>query len=222
MLKSLFHPGVFALGAVLAALGTALALGLAISLIYRVLSRERGGFPVVLAVMPALVAAVILIVNGSLGASVAVLGAFGLVRFRSATGTAWEIGALFFSMAAGLACGMGYLTLAALITAVVGAALLALHLLGFASGAGTARSLRVTIPEDLEYDGVFDDLFQEFTRSARLEQVKTTGMGTMYELSYRVVLRSAKREKAFLDAIRCRNGNLTVAIGLAGHEKNTL
>ena len=80
----------------------------------------------------------------------------------------------------------------------------------------------MTIPEDLEYDCVFDDLFQEFTRSAQLEQVRTTGMGTMYELSYRVTLRSAQREKAFLDAIRCRNGNLTVALGLAGHDKNTL
>ena len=223
MLTSIFHAGGFSAPDVALALATALILGLAAAVLYRmVASAEAGTFPMVLAVMPMLVAAVIMIVNGNLGVSVAVLGAFGLVRFRSAPGTALEIGFLFYAMAIGLAAGMGFLTLAAVIAAAAGLMLFLLSRTALARGASRERQLRITIPEDLNYNGLFDDLFQAYTRSCRLERVKTTNMGTMFELRYRLVMRSDDRDKEFIDAIRCRNGNLTVILGLVQQEKNVL
>lgn len=164
--------------------------------------------------MPVLVAGIIMIINGNLGASVAVLGAFGLVRFRSAVGTAAEIGFLFFAMAIGLASGMGFLTLALLLTAVVGATIIVLELLGFANPLVQDRVLKITIPEHLNYQGLFDDLFRSYTRYTHLETVRTTGMGTLYELQYRLRLKSADKEKAFIDDLRCRNGNLDVCFAI--------
>ena len=173
-----------------------------------------GSFAVVLAVLPLLVSVVILIVNGNLGASVAVLGAFGLIRFRSAPGTAREIGFIFFAMAVGLAAGMGFISLAVLITMTAGIFILLLEKLQFGNPVSKERELRITIPEDLNYLGVFDDLFQTYTKFSHLERVKTTNMGTMYELSYRVELRNRAKEKEFIDELRCRNGNLSIIYGL--------
>ena len=221
MLSSIFHIGTFEIVSVLSAFAVALGLGLLIAALYRTCAVSHG-FPVVLALMPMLVTAVIMIVNGNLGASVAVLGAFGLVRFRSAPGTAQEIGFLFFAMAVGLATGMGFLTLAVLITVIAGAVYLVLEKTGFGTVESKDRQLRITIPEDLDYDGIFDDLFQKYTTRASLEKVKTTNMGTMYELSYLIRLRSMSQQKAFMDDLRCRNGNLTISIGLVKKAKNEL
>ena len=221
MLRSIFHAGTFEIWSVLAAFGTALVLGLMISALYRKCTVSHG-FPVVLAVMPMLVTAVIMIVNGNLGASVAVLGAFGLVRFRSAPGTAMEIGFLFFSMAVGLAVGMGFLTLAALITVIAGVMFLLLEKSGFGNVESKKRQLKITIPEDLDYDGIFDDLFNKYTSYATLDRVKTTNMGTMYELSYLIEMRNMSQQKAFIDELRCRNGNLTIIMGLVKKSKNEL
>ena len=221
MLRSIFHAGTFEIFSVLTAYGVALALGLMIAVLYRSCGVGHG-FPVVLALMPLLVTSVIMIVNGNLGASVAVLGAFGLVRFRSAPGTAMEIGFLFFSMAVGLAVGMGFLSLAALITAVAGVGFLLLQKANFGVVESPDRMLRITIPEDLDYDGIFDDLFLKYTTRASLDRVKTTNMGTMYELSYLIRMRSMSQQKAFIDELRCRNGNLTIQMGLVKREKNEL
>lgn len=207
MLSSIFHTGTFSIAAVAAAMASALILGLVIALLYQSSTVRPGSFGVVLAVMPLLVASVILIVNGNLGTSVAVLGAFGLVRFRSAPGTAREIGFLFYAMAVGL---------------VVGGAIFILERARFGKRDSTERMLRITIPEDLNYTGIFDDLFQTYTKHAALERVKTTNMGTMYELFYRVELRNLDQEKEFIDAIRCRNGNLTIILGLVQQQKNEL
>ena len=207
MLSSIFHTGTFSIAAVAAAMASALILGLVIALLYQSSTVRPGSFEVVLAVMPLLVASVILIVNGNLGTSVAVLGAFGLVRFRSAPGTAREIGFLFYAMAVGL---------------VVGGAIFILERARFGKRDSTERMLRITIPEDLNYTGIFDDLFQTYTKHAALERVKTTNMGTMYELFYRVELRNLDQEKEFIDAIRCRNGNLTIILGLVQQQKNEL
>lgn len=221
MLKSIFHAGTFEIWSVLMAFATALVLGLLIAAIFRKCAASHG-FPVVLAVMPMLVTAVIMIVNGNLGASVAVLGAFGLVRFRSAPGTSLEIGFLFFAMAVGLATGMGFLSMAVLITALAGIVFLMLQKAGFGTVESKERRLKITIPEDLDYNGIFDDLFQEYTTQASLERVKTTNMGTMYELSYLIKMRSMAQQKAFIDKLRCRNGNLTIVMGLVERTKNEL
>lgn len=222
MLNSIFHAGTFSIEAVLTAMAAALILGLAIAIIYKQSGIHIGSFAVVLAVLPLLVSVVILIVNGNLGASVAVLGAFGLIRFRSAPGTAREIGFIFFAMAVGLAAGMGFISLAVLITMTAGIFILLLEKLQFGNPVSKERELRITIPEDLSYLGVFDDLFQTYTKFSHLERVKTTNMGTMYELSYRVELRNMAKEKEFIDELRCRNGNLSIIYGLVPREKNEL
>ena len=179
MLSSIFNAGMFSLAAVAAAMAAALILGLVIALLYQSSTVRPGSFGVVLAIMPLLVASVILIVNGNLGTSVAVLGAFGLGRFRSAPGTAREIGFLFYAMAVGLAVGMGFLSLGAIITLVVGGAIFILERTRFGKRDSTERMLRITIPEDLNYTGIFDDLFQTYTKHSTLERVKTTNMGTI-------------------------------------------
>ncbi len=222
MLNSVFHAGTFLVESVALAMAAAIVFGIIIALLYKGTGTHIGSFAVILAAMPLLVASVIMIVNGNLGASVAVLGAFGLVRFRSAPGTAKEIGFLFFAMAVGLAAGMGFLSLAAMITVIAGVMILILEKFHFGNTISGERQLRITIPEDMNYTGIFDDLFQAYTKYAHLERVKTTNMGTMYELSYRIELRSAAKEKEFIDNIRCRNGNLSIILGLVQHEKNEL
>ena len=190
MLFSIFHAGTFDARSVTFAFLTALILGIVISIIYHITAEESGKFTVVIAAMPLLISAVILIVNGNLGTSVAVLGAFGLVRFRSAAGTAWEIAFLFFTMAVGLAVGMGFISLAVIITLIVGTTLLLLDRVGYGQGSSRQRDLKITIPEDLNYPGIFDDLFLQYTNKAVFRRIKTTNMGTMYELNYRVELRN--------------------------------
>lgn len=190
-----------------------LALGLGCALLCMFRSRYTQSFVVTLAMLPAAVQVVIMLVNGNIGAGVAVAGAFSLVRFRSAPGTAREIGMIFLAMAVGLATGMGYVVLAVLFFLVMAAFMLALSALRFGGGSEHERELKITIPETLDYDGLFDDLFQKYTRSAHLERVKTSNMGTLYELQYRVVLKSEPIPKEFLDELRCRNGNLNIVCG---------
>ena len=167
-------------------------------------------FCITIAVLPLAVQTVIMLVNGDLGAGVAVAGAFGLVRFRSAPGSAREIAAIFFAMTLGLATGMGYLGLAALFFVAFSAAFLLLGALNFGKGDKAERILKITIPENLDYDGLFTDVFRRYLKSCVLEQVKTSNMGTLYELQYRVVFKQAQVSKAFLDELRCRNGNLNI------------
>ncbi len=192
---------------------TSLVLGAGLALVARFRARSTQSFAVTLAILPMVVQVVIMLVNGNIGAGVAVAGAFSLVRFRSAPGTAREIGVLFLAMAIGLATGMGYVVLAVLTFAIASAALLALTAAGFGKPSAQERVLKITIPEDLDYEGLFDDLLEEYTTSHSLVKVKTSNMGTLYELEYRITLRSDTVPKAFLDALRCRNGNLNITCG---------
>ena len=156
---------------------------------------------------------VILLVNGNLGAGVAVAGTFSLVRFRSAPGTAKEICGIFLAMAVGLATGMGYLILAIAFTVLLCAVCLLYTVTHFGESKKTEKALKVTIPEELDYTGAFDDLFQKYTLYWSLVQVKTTNMGSLYKLEYRILLRDPAQEKQFLDDLRCRNGNLEIVCG---------
>lgn len=193
--------------------GVSLILGLGSALLCMYKSSCTQSFVITLAMLPALVQIVIMLVNGNIGAGVAVAGAFSLIRFRSVPGTAREIGLIFLAMAIGLANGMGYVILAALFFVIMAVYTLALTLLRFGGANESERELKITIPENLDYDGLFDDLFEKYTKSARLERVKTTNMGTLYELDYHVVLRGQQVPKAFLDELRCRNGNLNIVCG---------
>lgn len=190
--------------------GVSLLLGVGTALVAGYRSRSTQSLAITLAILPAVVQAVIMLVNGSIGAGIAVAGAFSLVRFRSAPGTAREIAAIFLAMAIGLATGMGYVGLAALLFLILAGAMLALTVLRFGQKEDAGRILKITIPEDLDYDGLFDDLFERYTIAHTLEKVKTTNMGTLYELRYRITLRQEPVPKVFLDELRCRNGNLNI------------
>lgn len=190
-----------------------LALGIAVAWVYMRRSIYSKSFAVTLALMPAMVQVVIMLVNGNLGAGVAVMGAFSLVRFRSVPGTAREIGMIFFAMAIGLACGMGYLAFAVLFMLMIGVAFLGLSASSFGDPKEEEKLLKITIPENLDYDHLFDDIFRQFTSKTELIQVRTVNMGSLFELHYHVRLKSAAASKELLDQIRCRNGNLNISCG---------
>ena len=190
-----------------------LLLGVGTALVSMYRSRTTQSFAVTLAILPAVVQLVIMLANGNLGAGVAVAGAFSLVRFRSAPGTAKEIGALFLAMSIGLATGMGYVGLAVMAFVIVSAAMLLLTAVNFGGADEHERELKITIPESLDYDGLFDNLFEKYTKSCVLERVKTSNMGTLYELEYHITLPGETVPKAFLDDLRCRNGNLNITCG---------
>ncbi len=192
---------------------TAIVLGLLSSLVFAGRDRHTAAFRQSVALLPPVVALVIMLVNGNIGAGLAVAGTFALVRFRSAPGSAKEITALFFSVAIGLACGMGYVGYAALFFLVMAVYTLALNRSHYGEEAATRRMLKITIPENLEYDALFDDLFEEYTRSHELVKVRTTNMGTLFELCYTIDLKDLNKSKEFIDAIRCRNGNLNISCG---------
>ena len=194
--------------------GAALLIGLLIAVSYMYKSRYTKSFLITLATLPAIVCVVIMMVNGNIGAGVAVAGAFSLVRFRSAPGTAKEIGMIFLAMGAGLITGMGYIGYAFLFTIIL---CLVNILYSFISSKLENKNtvnkiLKITIPEDLDYTGVFEDIFNEYTKSVELIRVKTTNMGSMFRLTYSVVLKSSLVEKQLIDKIRERNGNLEIVI----------
>lgn len=191
-----------------------LFLGLLIACLYMFRNTYTKNFVVTLALLPVLVQSVIMVVNGNLGAGVAVMGAFGLIRFRSVPGTAKQIVTIFFAMSVGLACGMGYVAYATLFAVVVGAVMLLLTLVHFGDAHEKDKVLRVTIPEDLNYTHLFDDLFGRYTTKNALQKVRTTNMGGLYELQYLITLKNPDREKELLDAVRQRNGNLSISCSM--------
>ena len=195
-------------------LGASLVIGILMAFAYMYRTRYTKSFVVTLALLPAVVCVVIMMVNGNVGTGVAVAGAFSLVRFRSVPGTAKEICALFLAMGAGLIAGMGYLGFALLFTAVMCVMFALYNRLDFGTkkNAATFKTFTITIPEDLDYSGIFDDIFTEFTTSHDLVRVKSTNMGSMFKLTYNVTLRDVTREKEMIDKIRCRNGNLEIAV----------
>lgn len=201
-------------GAFLLCIGCALLIGLIIAAGYAFRSQYTRSFAVTLAILPAVVCVIIMMVNGNVGTGVAVAGAFSLVRFRSAPGTAREIVGLFLSMGAGLIAGMGYLAFALLFALVMSAVLVLYNCieLGPNKRSGGYKTLHITIPEDLDYTGVFDDIFARYTSSCQLQQVKTSNMGSLFKLSYSLLLRDAAEEKEFIDSLRCRNGNLEISV----------
>lgn len=190
-----------------------LAAGALLAWVYTYKNKYTKSFVVTLALLPAVVCVIIMMVNGNIGTGVAVAGTFSLVRFRSVPGTAREISALFLAMAVGLATGMGYLAYGLLLAALLGAVNLAYNAAKFGEKPQEARdkALRITIPEDLDYTGAFDDLMREYTLRHELVSVRTTNMGSMYKLTYHLILKDCQKEKEFIDRLRCRNGNLEIS-----------
>lgn len=205
---------VISLGDFLLCVGCALVLGLLLAFSHMYRSRYTKSFVVTLAVLPAVVCVVIMMVNGNVGAGVAVAGAFSLVRFRSVPGTAREISMLFLAMGAGLIAGMGYLAFAVLFTVILCAvSMLYTHLdFGTRKNGAVYKTLSITIPEDLDYTGVFDEIFAQYASSWELVRVKTTNMGSLFRLTYNLTMRHGVSEKEMIDALRCRNGNLEITV----------
>ena len=206
-------PAVMTVSAFLICVMAALVLGLLTALVFSFRSEHSGNLPFALVLVPPIVTLVIMMVNGNIGAGLGVAGAFSLIRFRSAPGTARELSGLFTGTAIGLACGMGYVGIAALFFLIVAVTVLTLTLLRFGETSRSFRHLKVTIPENLDYDGLFDDLFEKYTTSHELVRVKTTNRGTLYELTYDINLRGGDVSKEFMDELRCRNGNLNIICG---------
>lgn len=191
-----------------------LLVGLVIAFMYTYKKAYTKSFIFTLALLPAVVCVVIMMVNGNVGAGVAVAGAFSLVRFRSAPGTAEEIGMIFLAMGAGLMLGMGYIGYAFLFTLVLGLVSMIYSVFDFGMGKKSAKrkTLRITIPEDLDYTDVFSDVLSDFTSEWELVNVKTTNMGSLFKLTYNLTLKDIGREKEMIDLLRCRNGNLEIAM----------
>ena len=206
-------PNAMTLSAFLMCIFAALVLGVLTALVFSFRNKHSGSLILALAVLPPIVTMVIMMVNGNIGAGLAVAGTFSLVRFRSAPGTAREICGLFMSTAIGITCGMGFIGIAAVFFLVMAVFLVLLSLFRFGETAASSRQLKITIPENLDYDGLFDDIFEKYTSRHELVRVKTTNMGTLYELTYTINLKTPEVSKQFIDDIRCRNGNLNIICG---------
>ena len=189
--------------------GVSVILGILTALIFSYRSRSTSSFTLTLALLPMAVQLVIMLVNGNIGTGVAIAGAFSLVRFRSAAGKGREIAAIFIAMAIGLATGMGYLVASAIFLAIVACVVLAVSTFGFKNDV-SRRTLKIQIPEDMDYDGLFDDVLAKYTRHYSLSDVRTVNLGTLYELRYDIDLKDGIVPKAMLDDVRSRNGNLSV------------
>lgn len=201
-----------------------LFIGVVIAAAYTYKTKFTKSFVVTLAMLPAIVCMVIMMVNGNVGAGVAVAGAFSLVRFRSIPGTAKEIGHIFLAMAAGLVAGMGCLEYAAVFTAIMCSVSLLFTFVCSKTNKNNnvEKTLRITIPEDLNYENLFDEVFEAYAKNAQVVSVKTTNMGSLFKLTYRITMKEDAKEKEFIDALRCRNGNLEISMMMQEDNANEL
>ncbi len=228
MFESIFTAttdGAISISSSVTGIGIGIILGLVIGFAYTFLCRKDGygkNFILGLIILPAIVAAVILLVGSNVARAFSMAGAFALVRFRSAPGNAKDIAVVFFAMASGLACGLGYVTFACVFTAAILVLLFVLELGHFAEGGRRKKQLRITIPENLNYESVFDDILDKNTENSELKKVKTTNMGTMFELTYSIIMKKGASEKELIDAIRTRNGNLNITLGLESEDSGLL
>lgn len=200
----------FSAAEILICSGVAAVMGAVIAAAFGYRSSRSKSYIITVALLPLIIQVIIMLVNGNVGTGIAVMGAFGLVRFRSAQGSAIDICGVFLAMAVGLACGTGHIWIAIALT--VGVCLLKLIYTAIPMGSkGSAeKELHITIPENLEYDGVFKDIFEKYTKKCELVQVKTTNMGSLFKLKYHIELADPSDEKKLIDELRCRNGNLEI------------
>lgn len=187
-------------------------LGFIIAFTHMKTSKYSKNFLITLVILPVLVQTIMIMVNGNLGTSVAIVGAFSLVRFRSIPGTSKEILSVFFAMAIGLATGMGHVFFASLMTIIVSLAIFLFSYIKLFDKNKKERILRIAIPENLDYTNMFNDIFDKYTKKIELTQVKTTNMGSLFDLSYNIILKSDINEKEFIDELRVKNGNLKITL----------
>ena len=221
--KSLLTLNLTDLSSFLICIICALIAGLIMALGYTVKNRYTKSFVLTIALLPAIVCVVIMVVNGNIGAGIAVMGAFSLVRFRSAPGSAKEIIMIFSAMGAGLLAGMGSIPMAIIFTVILTGIFVLYNCVTFGKEKSEKfKVLTVTIPEDLDYSEIFDDIFAEYTSSHELTRVKTTNMGSMFRLTYSIAIKDPKKEKEMIDKLRTRNGNLDISISVQDTSVTTL
>ncbi len=201
-----------------------IVLGLLCAFIYMYKHNYSKNFVVTLALLPVIVQMVITLVNGNIGAGVAVMGVFSLVRFRSIAGTAKDIGSVFLAMAIGLATGMGYIGVAAILTIVVGIFNVVYVSTPFGQQPESAKkkTLKITVPEDLEFEGAFDEVLANYTATYELLNVSTSNMGSLYQLEYQIAMKGEGLEKRMIDELRCLNGNLKITLGTPQLKRESL
>lgn len=204
------------------AIGVSLLLGLVIAKVYQFKTVYSKSFVMSLALLPTLIAIVIFLVNGSLGAGVAVMGAFSLIRFRSAPGGAKELVSIFLVMTIGIAIGMGYLVFATVFTLIMSFVILLLEVVNFGQMKHSMRQLTIVIPESLDYESIFDDIFNKAVNHVELANIKTSDMGSLFKIKYIIQLNGRMTEKELIDALRTRNGNLEIAISRYITKENEL
>lgn len=190
---------------------TSFVLGLVVSLVHKLTNKTTKNFIIALAILPTLVTMVIILVNGNLGTSVAIVGAFSLIRFRSIPGNSKEIVNVFYAMAIGLAVGTGYIGYAIVFALFVAIISLLLHFINFGSN-NKEKILKIVIPEDLDWSDIFNDIFDKYLKNYNLLNAKTINMGSMFELTYQVAIKDNVNEKELIDKIRVRNGNLKIIL----------
>ena len=214
MLKSLFSntTSSIELTSILICTLVALLLGLIIAHTHKRTTRYSKDFLITLAILPVLIQTIMIMVNGNLGTSVAILGAFSLVRFRSIPGTSKEILSVIFSMTIGLATGMGHVLFATIMTLIISLAIIIFSKIDIFSLNREEKLLKIVIPENMDYTTMFDEIFAKYTKETHLDHVKTTNMGSLFELTYRIILNKGINEKEFIDDLRIRNGNLKVML----------
>lgn len=199
----------------LAVLCAALVLGLFISLVYIQTHKKQGysaGFTVTLIMLPAIISIIILLIGNNVARAFSLAGAFSLIRFRSAPGEPKDIAYVLFTLAIGLSCGMGYISYAAVFALVLCSVMVLLHFTNFATPKSNAMQLKITVPENLNFQGLFDDILNQYTDSWSMKRVKTKDFGTLFEVVYSINLKESVNQKEFIDELRCRNGNLNIAL----------
>ena len=204
----------------LIAAGSALGMGLVLALAHKLTTRgTTKGFLITLVVLPLLTMAVMIMINGNLGTSIAILGAFSLIRFRSMRGNARNLLAIFFAMMIGLSCGMGHVLFGAMITGIGVVAMAFFAFTPILEPNKKERVLKIVVPEDMDYTDIFKNTFKKYTSYAELVTSKTTNMGSLYDLTYNIKLKSGVKEKEFIDELRTKNCNLKVSLSQAVMEE---
>jgi hypothetical protein len=194
---------------------SALALGLGVSLVYIYTHKKEEyntSFTITLIMLPAIIAMIILLVGNNVARAFSLAGAFSLIRFRSAPGDSKDIAYVFFTLGTGLACGMGYIGYAALFAIILCSAMIVLNKINFGGRLSSQMRLKIVIPEDLDYQGVFDEVLNEYTNTYKLSKIKTTEFGSLFEISYDITMKDMSDSKGFIDKLRCKNGNLNIVL----------
>ncbi|MBR2577348.1 MAG: DUF4956 domain-containing protein [Erysipelotrichaceae bacterium] len=221
LFKTLFT-GTFTLGQFMIAVTCSMLLGLLTALFYMYRSQHTRSLALSLVLIPAIEAVVIMMVNGNLGAGIAVAGSFALIRFRSVKGSAKELTCIFLAMAIGIVCGTGYVALAAVFTIVLLAIAFTLTYIGFGKDGINEKYLKITTPESLNYDDAFEDILNKYASSHELISVKTLNLGSLYRVEYDINLKDPKKVKDMIDELRTHNGNLEIMCGSKAGEKEEL